>query len=149
MRDITHIVIHCSATIEGRDHDVKEIDRWHKARGFARIGYHYVIKLDGTRQHGRTEIEVGAHAEGCNAKSIGVCYVGGLGANAKSKDTRTAAQKAALLKLLKELRARYPKAVILGHRDLSPDKDGDGVIEAHEWMKACPSFDARAEYAGI
>lgn len=138
MRDITHLVIHCSATPEGRSHTAADIGRWHKDRGFHRIGYHYVIRLDGTVEKGREETEVGAHVAGHNSKTIGICYVGGVDkVKLQPKDTRTREQKAALLKLLKELRRRYPKAVILGHRDFP------------KVAKACPSFPAKAEYAGL
>ena len=149
MRKITHVVLHCTATVEGRDHDIKEVGKWHKARGFDRIGYHYLVKLNGEVQVGRPEGAIGAHVKGYNAVSIGVCYVGGLGLDAKPKDTRTDKQKASMLKLLKELKGRYPKAVILGHRDLSPDLNKNGKVEPNEWMKACPSFHAETEYARL
>lgn len=148
-RNITDIIIHCTATVEGRDHDISEVARWHQQRRFKSIGYHYVIKLDGTRQVGRPESAVGAHVSGHNAGSIGIAYVGGLGRDAKPKDTRTAKQKAELLRLLRELRARYPKARIRGHRDFSKDLNKDGKITPNEWMKACPSFDAQSEYKHI
>lgn len=149
MRNITHIVVHCAATIEGRDHSVLELERWHKARGFKKIGYHYVVTLKGTVYLGRPETEVGAHVEGHNATSIGVCYIGGLGLDAKPKDTRTDAQKKSLRTLLTELKRRYPKAMILGHRDLSPDLNKDGKVTPNEWVKACPSFDAKTEYQEV
>lgn len=138
MRSIDLIVVHCSATPEGRDVTAKDIDAMHKARGFAKIGYHYFTKLDGTVEKGREESEIGAHAEGNNSRSIGVCYAGGVAKDGKTpKDTRTPAQKAALLKLLTALKAKYSKARILGHRDLP------------KVAKACPSFDAKTEYASI
>lgn len=149
MRRIDHIVIHCSATMEGQDWDVTDIDRWHKARGWRNCGYHYVIKLDGTIQQGRKESEIGAHVQGHNKYSIGICYIGGLGKDKAPKDTRTWQQKKALLKLLTELKLKYPESVILGHRDFSPDKNGNGIIEPFEWMKACPCFDAIIEYSDL
>lgn len=134
MRTITEIIVHCSATPEGKDYTVADIDCWHRQRGFAQIGYHYVVYRDGSVHVGRQESQIGAHCVGHNTISIGVCYIGGLTADGKHpKDTRTEAQKAALLKLLKELKAKYPRAVIHGHRDFA--------------TKACPSFDARREYA--
>jgi N-acetylmuramoyl-L-alanine amidase len=145
-RTITHIVLHCTATIEGRDHDIAEVTQWHKARGFRTIGYHYLVKLDGTVRTGRPEASVGAHVEGYNANSIGIAYVGGLDRATKPKDTRTEKQRTSLQKLLKDLKARYPKAIILGHRDLSKDLNKDGIITPNEWMKACPCFNAKAEY---
>lgn len=145
-RTINKIVVHCSATREGQPHDKRDIERWHKARGFRTIGYHYVVLLDGTVQIGRPEAEAGAHAVGHNADSIGVVYIGGLAADGVTpKDTRTPAQKAALRQLIHTLSGKYPKAQVLGHRDLSPDRDGDGKVEPHEWLKACPSFDVRTQ----
>lgn len=150
MRTINKIIIHCSATPEGKDYTVEDIDRWHRKRGFAKIGYHYVIYRDGTIHQGRKESEVGAHARGYNANSIGVCYIGGLARDGKTtKDTRTQAQRDALVRLLRELVIRYPDAEILGHRDLSPDKNGDGIVSPNEYIKGCPSFDAKKEYKVI
>lgn len=150
MRTINKIIIHCSATPEGKDYTVEDIDRDHRKRGFAKIGYHYVIYRDGTIHQGRKESEVGAHARGYNANSIGVCYIGGLARDGKTtKDTRTQAQRDALVRLLRELVTRYPDAEILGHRDLSPDKNGDGIVSPNEYIKGCPSFDAKKEYKVI
>lgn len=150
MRTINKIIIHCSATPEGKDYTVEDIDRDHRKRGFAKIGYHYVIYRDGTIHQGRKEPEVGAHARGYNANSIGVCYIGGLARDGKTtKDTRTQAQRDALVRLLRELVIRYPDAEILGHRDLSPDKNGDGIVSPNEYIKGCPSFDAKKEYKVI
>lgn len=135
-RKITEIIVHCSDTPEGRDYTVADIRRWHLARGFRDIGYHYVIYRDGSVHTGRAEGTIGAHCTGHNAVSIGICYIGGKdAANKNYKDTRTPAQKAALLKLLKELKTRYPGARIHGHRDFA--------------AKACPCFDATKEYANI
>ena len=136
MRNINKIIVHCSATPEGRHTTVEEIDKWHKARGWKGIGYHYVIYLDGSVHVGRSESAVGAHCTGQNTNSIGVCYIGGVAKDGKTpKDTRTAAQKQALAKLLTELKAKYPNATIHGHREFA--------------AKACPSFDARYEYRNI
>lgn len=111
-----------------------EIDAWHRARGWRCIGYHYVIRRDGQIERGRPEEMPGAHCEGHNSDSIGICYEGGLDADGVPADTRTEAQKASMLALLKELRERYGNAVICGHRDFS--------------NKACPCFDAYREYQG-
>lgn len=136
MRNIDKIIVHCSATPRGREVTVEEIDRWHRDRGFRRIGYHYVVYLDGSIHPGRPEEMAGAHCLGQNSGSIGVCYVGGVEADGKTPaDTRTYAQRDSLRTLLRSLRKRYPRARIFGHRDFAP--------------KACPSFDATAEYAGI
>lgn len=135
-RIITEIIVHCTATPEGRATTVNDIRRWHKQRGWSDIGYHYVVYLDGSVHEGRNIDSIGAHTSGHNANSIGVVYVGGLTADGKSaKDTRNQAQKDALLGLLKDLRRIYPSAKIYGHRDFA--------------AKACPSFDAKAEYRSI
>ena len=135
-RKITEIIVHCSATPEGKDFTVADITRWHRQRGFRTIGYHYVIYRDGSVHLGRPEGEIGAHCTGHNAVSIGICYIGGLAADGKTaKDTRTPEQREALLMLLRRLRAKYPNAKIYGHRDFA--------------AKACPSFDARKEYADL
>lgn len=150
MRQINLIVVHCSATPEGRDVTAADINKMHIARGFKKIGYHYVVRLDGTVEKGRNENEIGAHVKGYNANSIGVCYVGGLASDGKTpKDTRTPAQKSALKKLLHTLKHRYPNARIVGHRDLSPDTNHNGKVDSWEWIKYCPCFDAIPEYANI
>ncbi len=138
------IVIHCTATLAGAPYDVSSIRQMHLARGFRDIGYHYLIGLKGEIWEGRTPKDsVGAHAAGFNGTTMGVSYVGGLqAADAKPTDTRTPEQTASLITLVKKLLKIYPKAVILGHRDLSPDLDSDGVIEPNEYMKMCPCFDA-------
>lgn len=135
MRKITEIIVHCTATRAGRDVTVAEIDAWHKARGFRGIGYHYVVNIGGEILHGRNIIEAGAHCMGHNAHSIGVAYVGGLDATGQPADTRTPAQKQALVTLLESLRRTFPGAAIHSHRDFA--------------AKACPCFDATAEYASL
>lgn len=132
MREIDKIIVHCTATKEGRAVSIEEITRWHKEDGYKTIGYHYVVGLDGTVYPGRGEHRIGAHCLGHNASSIGVVYVGGFTKSGKPKDTRTPAQKKALLSLLRELREKYPKASIHGHNEYS--------------NKACPCFDAYNEY---
>ena len=136
-RTIKEIIVHCTATPEGRIETVESVRNMHKARGFSDIGYHYLIGLNGERWEGRNVNLIGAHCEGHNSNSIGVCYVGGVDKKMNAKDTRTEKQKDALVALLKDLRKLYPKAKIYGHRDF--DKKG----------KACPSFDATKEYKNI
>ncbi len=136
-RTIDKIIVHCTATPEGRVETVDSIRRMHKANGWSDIGYHYLIGLNGERWDGRNVNLVGAHCEGYNSHSIGVCYVGGVDKKLQPKDTRTPKQKDALVAILKDLRKLYPKAKILGHCDL--DKKG----------KKCPSFDATKEYKNI
>ena len=150
MRKINEIIVHCTATAEGKDYTVDDITRWHKARGFKTIGYHWVIYRDGSIHAGRPEAEIGAHCVGHNANSIGVVYVGGVSADGKTpKDTRTPAQRRALADLLRKLKKQFPGARICGHRDLSPDLNHDGKIEPAEWVKACPCFNAEEEYAKL
>ena len=132
MRHINEIIIHCSATPEAGVYTVADIDRWHKARGWRGIGYHYVIYRDGSVHAGRPVEQIGAHCTGHNANSIGICYIGGVAADGKTpKDTRTPAQRIALRELVEELRAKYPGATVHGHREFAP--------------KACPSFDVQTE----
>lgn len=148
-RKVTDIIVHCSATAEGRDFRAKDIDTWHRRRGFRKIGYHFVVDIDGSIELGRPLGEAGAHVAGHNGNSIGICYVGGLGKDSEPKDTRTDAQKESLLFLIRSLKKRMPTVIrVAGHRDYSPDLDGDGVIEPHEWIKSCPCFDAEKEYSG-
>lgn len=135
MRNIDLIVVHCSATPEGRDVSTEEIRQWHLDRGWSDIGYHFVVELDGSVCDGRPVEVSGAHASGHNKNSIGVCYVGGVDADMEPKDTRTEEQKEALVELLQDLKSDYPDAKIIGHRDISD--------------KACPSFDAAEEYKDI
>lgn len=129
-------MVHCSATRPSIKCDVEAITRWHKARGFRTIGYHYVVYRDGSVHKGRPEAEAGAHVSGLNSRSIGVCYVGGLNEKTgKPEDNRTPEQKSALIELLTALKKKYPKATIHGHSEYA--------------AKACPCFDAKTEYAKL
>jgi N-acetylmuramoyl-L-alanine amidase len=135
---VEYIFIHCSATPEGRHHNANDIDRWHKAKGWRGIGYHYVILIDGTIEEGRPldtdewleADEVGAQAYGYNRQSIGICYIGGTDKKGKPKDTRTMAQTFSLNTLLLRLVQQFPKAQVKGHNEVDPGK-------------ACPSFDVQ------
>lgn len=160
MRPIDTIVIHCSATANGvpltadGSTPVETIDRWHRVRGFKRsydarvrfnpnltsIGYHYVIYTSGALATGRSLDEVGAHVAGHNARSIGICCVG--------TDAYTLAQWATLRAVVEGLMKSFPGVRVVGHRDLSPDLNGDGTIEPSEWTKTCPGFDVAAWLAG-
>ncbi len=137
MRKIDKIIVHCTATPEGRHHDVADITRWHLQRGFNTIGYHYLIHLDGTIEEGRDISRSGAHCSGQNRNSIGVCYVGGMTKDMKkAKDTRTKQQKDSLVKLLQELIYKYNKDMTIhGHNEFA--------------NKACPSFNVQKEYANL
>ena len=135
-RNIKELIVHCSATPEGKDYSVDTIRQWHLQRGFSDIGYHYVIYRDGSIHIGRDESIIGAHCTGHNTNSIGVCYIGGCASDGKTpKDTRTLQQKESLLSLLKTLKVKYPNAKIYPHYKFA--------------AKACPSFNAEEEYKNI
>lgn len=140
MRKINKIIIHCSATQEGRNISAATIDRWHKKRGWRGIGYHYVIGLDGMIEYGRMVDVPGAHVKGHNADSIGIVYIGGVEAEKKkdkwiAKDTRTPEQIATLLELLRLLKKIHPEATIHGHNEFA--------------AKSCPCFDVQSEYCNL
>ena len=132
MRQIKEIIIHCSATPEGRDVTINEIRKWHKLRGFTDIGYHYVIYLDGSVHIGRQEGIIGVHCQGHNKYSIGICYIGGLDKLGKPKDTRTELQKETLCILIVSLKQKYFIATIHGHNEFA--------------NKACPCFNVKKEF---
>ena len=134
MRYINDIILHYTATPPGMDVDVSLVRAWHKQRGWRTIGYHYLVKLDGTIENGRPISQSGAHCRMHNAHSIGVAFVGGLDDQGHSADTRTDAQKAALLRLLVNLTRMY-RCRVHSHRDYA--------------ATLCPGFDATAEYAGL
>lgn len=140
---VDYIVVHCSATRAHQDIGATDIDQWHRARGWRKIGYHFVIRRNGTREYGRSLNERGAHVAGYNHCSVGVCMAGGLNKEGKPEDNFTEDQKAELALLLAELSLIYPKAKIVGHRDLSPDINKDGKVTPNEWLKDCPCFDVR------
>ena len=143
MRNIDSIIVHCSATKAGLDFTATDIDRWHRERGFNGIGYHYVIRLDGKLEKGRDVTLAGAHCKGWNERSVGICYIGGLDENGRPADTRTNVQKRVLYQIIMDLQREYNILQVLGHRDTSPDLNGDGVIEPYEYVKACPCFDVK------
>lgn len=133
-RKIDKIIIHCSATPPSMDIDAKEIDRWHKNKGWSQIGYHFVIKRDGEIEDGRPLELIGAHVKGYNKGSIGICLVGGVeeGNVSEPQDNFTPCQWKSLSSLLKVMKADYKKATIHGHNEFSP-------------QKACPSFNVHVE----
>ena len=134
MRTVTLIILHCSATREGQSFDFEQCREDHiRHRGFSDIGYHFYVTRDGVVHNGRPLERIGAHCLHHNRHSIGVCYEGGLDWEGRPKDTRTVRQKIALEALLQELKRMFPRALIVGHRDLNP-------------RKACPCFDAAGEY---
>lgn len=131
MRKLTRIILHCSATEEGKDYDAADIRTWHKARGWRDIGYHYVICLDGTIERGRPIDEAGAHVKGHNADTIGICYIGGL-RNGKAADTMTQEQEVAWMNIVFGLRMVFGYLPVHGHNEYS--------------AKACPSFEVATKY---
>lgn len=166
-----YIVVHCSATRGDRDFGAADIDRWHtgprfrkktgkwrfagawhderpdtdlpNGNGWGRIGYHRVIRLNGLIEHSLPLDAVGTHVRGFNGNGIGICLIGGIDADGKSAMTFTTEQLDSLKWLIDGLLIDYPDAEVLGHRDLSPDADGDGEVERHEWLKDCPCLDVK------
>ena len=132
MRKITKVILHCSATKEGEDYTVTDIDRWHKERGWQGIGYHYVIYRDGSVHAGRTLEQIGAHCLHHNANSIGICYIGGLDENGNPKDTRTKEQRESIRKLVNSIIKLFPGVTVHGHNEFA--------------NKACPCFNVAEEF---
>lgn len=135
------IVVHVTATPPHMKIGAERIDQMHKRLGWSGIGYHYVIRRDGSVEPGRDLNSVGAHVAGFNSRSVGISLVGGVNDSGKAENNATLGQFAALEELVRQLQESFPGAGVCGHRDLSPDTDGDGVIEPHEYLKACPCFD--------
>ena len=133
MRPLKRIILHCTATPEGKHFDVATIRRWHvKDRGWKDIGYHYVIYIDGSVHEGRPIEQAGAHTSGHNADSIGITYVGGCDAKMKAKDTLNEAQETAMVNLIKSLRELYGEMSLHGHNEFA--------------AKACPSFKVKDKF---
>lgn len=133
-----YIAVHCSATSDKQDIGAKDIDRWHRAKGWRCIGYHYVIRRNGTVEEGRDEKVIGAHVENWNHCSIGICMVGGVSADDpnKAQNNFTKEQFASLKQLLIDLKTRYPKAKIQGHRDFPDVKKACPSFEVKDWLKS-------------
>ncbi|QOC54161.1 N-acetylmuramoyl-L-alanine amidase [Caulobacter vibrioides] len=149
IKRVDYLVVHCSATPATRNIGAKEIRQMHMQQGWADIGYHYVIRRDGTVEKGRTNSTPGAHVQGFNSRSLGICLVGGVKPDGKTAETNfTDAQYAALRHTLANLKHAFPAAEIVGHRDLSPDRNRDGRITPDEWLKECPTFDVKAWFEG-
>ena len=132
MRTIKEIIIHCSATPEGVGYTVRDIDRWHREKGWNGCGYHYVVLLDGTIEQGRPLRQAGAHCLNHNAHSIGICYIGGLDSRGAPSDTRTPEQRDVLRSLVQSLKKRFPGATVHGHNEFA--------------AKACPCFRVKEEF---
>lgn len=147
MSKIQYHVIHCSATPEGSRLTFEACRKMHiEKNGWRDIGYNFYIERDGSIHIGRPLGSSLAHHIGYNSNSIATCYEGGIDANGKSKDTRTDAQKLALETIVALVNGAYPLIENCGHRDLSKDLNGDGVITPDEWYKDCPCFDVKSEY---
>lgn len=141
MRKITRIVIHCTAA-SGDQPAQNILDYWRK-KGWRSNGYHWLVSDNGIAVRLMSDEDVGNGVRGFNSKSIHICYKGGW----NGKDTRTEEQKETLKVIINQYRKKWPQAEILGHRDLSPDLDNNGIVEPHEWLKLCPCFDAKTEYS--
>ena len=145
MREINLIVVHCSATRADRDFTENDLEVCHRHRGFNGAGYHFYIRKNGDIKNTRPLGKPGAHALGYNAHSIGICYEGGLDVRYRPADTRTEWQKHSLRVLIRTLLMDYPGCRVCGHRDLSPDRNGDGRISPEEWVKECPCFEVTSK----
>jgi N-acetylmuramoyl-L-alanine amidase len=136
MRPLKRIILHCTATPEGKHFDVATIRRWHvKDRGWKDIGYHYVIYIDGSVHEGRPVEQTGAHTSGHNADSIGVVYVGGCDSKMKAKDTLNEAQETAMVNLIRALREQHGEMSLHGHNEFA--------------AKACPSFKVKDKFGWL
>lgn len=147
MRTIKYIAVHCTASYQSMT--IEGLKQEFKRKGWVNPGYHYVVSPDGKITQLLDEDKVSNGVKGFNSVSINVAYIGGIDATGKPVDNRTPAQKSSLLSLVKLLHRKYPAAVIQGHRDFSPDLNNDGKITPNEWMKVCPCFNAKEEYAGL
>jgi N-acetylmuramoyl-L-alanine amidase len=147
MRRITNIVVHCTASSQNAT--IASIKAHWKAMGWKNNGYHYIISADGKIHNITPEANIANGVAGHNSNSIHVAYIGGIDSKGKGVDNRTELQKAALIVILTELKSKYPNARILGHRDFSPDKNNNGIIEPFEYIKICPSFNVIPEYKNI
>lgn len=147
MRKIERIFVHCTASHQTAS--VSDIKNEFKRKGWKNPGYHYIVDPGGAIHQLLDDEKVSNGVRGYNQTAINVAYIGGIDAEGKATDNRTGPQKKALAKLLRLLRSRYPDAVILGHRDISPDTNGNGTVDPWERIKECPCFDAKTEYAGL
>jgi N-acetylmuramoyl-L-alanine amidase len=141
--------VHCSATPPSMDIGVKEIDQWHRAKGWKSCGYHNIIRRSGLVEFGRHPLEIGAHVAGYNSISVGVCLIGGLDELGSPVNNFGPEQMDSLKSLIIMYRKAYPHIEIKGHRDFSPDGNNNGIIEESEWLKQCPCFDVSLFMKGI
>jgi N-acetyl-anhydromuramyl-L-alanine amidase AmpD len=148
MRTIKRIFVHCTASHQNNT-TVESLKREFKNKGWKNPGYHYVIFPDGKVVNMLSEDLVSNGVQGYNSTAINVAYVGGIDSKGKAVDNRTEEQKKTLIAVLNVLKLNYPKAIILGHRDISPDKNGNGVVDPWERIKECPCFNAKEEYKNL
>ena len=147
MRTVKYIAVHCTAGSQKQT--VGDLLTEFKKKGWKNPGYHYVVTADGKIHQLLDEAKVSNGVKGYNSISINVAYTGGVDSSMKAVDNRTEAQKASLMNLMRLLRKRYPKAVIQGHRDFSPDKNGNGKVDKWERIKERPCFEAKEEYRDL
>ena len=147
MRTIKYIFVHCTAS--SQNWGVKELSAEFKAKGWKDPGYHYVITADGALHQMLAIENVSNGVRGYNSVAINIAYVGGIDAKGKAIDNRTSAQKKALRTAIMQLHKKFPQAKIMGHRDISPDKNHNGKVDPYERIKECPCFDAMIEYSDI
>jgi N-acetylmuramoyl-L-alanine amidase len=148
MRQINFICIHCTASQPNAT--IKSIsDYHHKVKGWKVGGYHYIIEANGLYENTVNIKNVSNGVAGHNADSIHIAYVGGIDKQGKAKDTRTEAQKDTLIELIRSMKKLFPNAKVLGHRDFSEDKNGNGIIDPWERIKECPCYDCLTEYKDI
>ncbi|QXV74636.1 lysozyme protein [Rhizobium phage RHEph21] len=136
-----YLVVHCAATPPSWNGGAKEIRQWHREKGWIDIGYHFVIRRDGTVETGRPENTVGAHVENHNSNSIGICLVGGVDDKLKAQNNFTPAQFAALALKLRELKKKYPNVTVQGHRDFPGVKKDCPSFDTRKWIKDTGVFD--------
>lgn len=151
MRQIKRIFVHCTASSQKAT--VQSILAVFKQKKWKNPGYHYLIEANGkiTQLLDEAKVSNGVYIPGqsYNSTSINVAYIGGIDSNGKGIDNRTDEQKKSLRSLLKMLKKKYPSAMIMGHRDVSPDTNHNGKVDKNEWVKMCPCFDAIQEYSDI
>lgn len=149
MTAIRFLTIHCSAHPAGRDVTVAQMNAIAMQR-FRQRSYHWIVTLDGVAHRNMEDHQRGAHVGGHNTGNIGVCIVGGLAADGKTcENTMNPAQEAALRRIVADYQMRVPGIIIRGHRDWSPDRNGNGKVDRHEWLKCCPSFDVAEWLAAV
>lgn len=147
MRKVKYIAVHCTA---GRQtQTVADLRAEFRRKGWVYPGYHYVVSPDGKITQLLDEDKVSNGVKGFNSVSVNVAYIGGIDADGRATDNRTDEQKKSLRQLLGMLKRKYPDAVIQGHRDFSPDTNGNGVVDPWERIKECPCFDAKEEYGNL